>query len=285
MSLSSQNLDAFAEVAKTGSFSRAASRLHITQSALSQRVLNLESDLSTTLIIRDPANLRLTPAGEELLRYHQAKTSLETETLARILGSMSDIGGSVRIGSFSSLTRSVVMPAVSALVKSHQNIHVEILTREVGELRGALARNQVDFILTISEQQKQDIESEMVGFEENVLVESTKFKSVPDVYFDHDPEDETTTTFFRQQKINPGLTLRRAYLDEVYAIIDAVELGWGRAVLPKHLIRDRKNIRIVKDYRPIKSPIYLSRYRQNYYSKLHQMIWKNLIDNMPQHLL
>jgi len=77
MGLSSSHLEAFAAVAQAGGFSKAAKILHLTQSALSQRIMNLEDDLAITLFIRDPSGLRLTPAGDELLRYWQMHHGLE----------------------------------------------------------------------------------------------------------------------------------------------------------------------------------------------------------------
>jgi DNA-binding transcriptional LysR family regulator len=60
MGLQTAQLEAFEEVAKLRNFSKAAKALHITQSALSQRIINLESELEVALFIRDPSGLRLT---------------------------------------------------------------------------------------------------------------------------------------------------------------------------------------------------------------------------------
>jgi DNA-binding transcriptional LysR family regulator len=60
-------LRTFVEVAETGSFSAAAERLNFTQSAVSQQIAALESDLGTSLLTRRP--VRLTEAGERLRRH------------------------------------------------------------------------------------------------------------------------------------------------------------------------------------------------------------------------
>jgi DNA-binding transcriptional LysR family regulator len=73
MGLQTSHLEAFSEVAKLRSFSKAAKVLHVTQSALSQRVMNLESEIGHALFIRDPAGIRLTDEGQELLRYCRSK--------------------------------------------------------------------------------------------------------------------------------------------------------------------------------------------------------------------
>lgn len=47
--------------------------LNITQSALPQRILNLESDLGSTLFIRESSGILLTELGQRMLRYCQMK--------------------------------------------------------------------------------------------------------------------------------------------------------------------------------------------------------------------
>lgn len=59
----------FLEIVKTGSFIRAAANLNITQTAVSARVRVLEEQLDRQLFIRNKAGARLTPAGDQFLRY------------------------------------------------------------------------------------------------------------------------------------------------------------------------------------------------------------------------
>lgn len=59
----------FLEIVKTGSFIRAAENLHVTQTAVSARVRVLEEQLDRQLFVRNKAGARLTPAGDQFLRY------------------------------------------------------------------------------------------------------------------------------------------------------------------------------------------------------------------------
>src|SRR5690348_17469047 len=59
----------FLEIVKTGSFIRAAENLHITQTAVSARIRVLEEQLDRQLFIRNKAGAKLTPAGDQFLRY------------------------------------------------------------------------------------------------------------------------------------------------------------------------------------------------------------------------
>jgi len=71
----------FLAVAANGSFLEAAGRLHVTQSTVSARIQNLESDLGTRLFVRNRSGATLTPSGRRFLRHAQSLVlTLETGT-------------------------------------------------------------------------------------------------------------------------------------------------------------------------------------------------------------
>ncbi len=70
----------FVAVVDTGSFTRAAERLHTSQSGLSRAISRLEDELGVVLLERTTRKLRLTPAGEAL--FSQASASLDRIAVA-----------------------------------------------------------------------------------------------------------------------------------------------------------------------------------------------------------
>ena len=62
------HLRAFVAIADVGGFARAASRLNLTQSAISRQIALLEEELGVRLFDRDGRNVKLTSPGEDLLR-------------------------------------------------------------------------------------------------------------------------------------------------------------------------------------------------------------------------
>ncbi|MEU6479951.1 LysR family transcriptional regulator [Streptomyces sp. NPDC047017] len=76
-----RQLTYFVTVAEELHFGRAADRLHIVQSAVSQQIQRLERDLGAELFDRSPRRVRLTAAGERLLP--QARTVLAAAERAR----------------------------------------------------------------------------------------------------------------------------------------------------------------------------------------------------------
>ena len=73
--MDNQNLKAFITVAEVGSFSDAADRLYLTQSAISKRIALLEQQIGKRLFDRIARQVSLTEAGNELLPRARRKPS------------------------------------------------------------------------------------------------------------------------------------------------------------------------------------------------------------------
>jgi len=85
MKLDARQCEAVLAVIETGSFEQAAAALHLTPSAVSQRVRALEVFLGTPLVIRTRP-CRATPAAQRLLQYLRRVQSLEDDLRAELAG-------------------------------------------------------------------------------------------------------------------------------------------------------------------------------------------------------
>jgi DNA-binding transcriptional LysR family regulator len=282
--LSSIYLDAFFAAARTLNFSLAARELHITQSALSQRIKGLEEELDLTLFIRLSRGVQLTDAGNRLLRYCQARFSLEQEVIDQLKGSSTrgadqGLGGVVRIGGYSSIVRSMVMPALAPLLRDNRKVQVHFQNAEMRQLPELLLTGNVDFIVTDTQLHRVDTETVQLGQEEYVMADSVERPLETETYLDHDPDDPTTAKFFSLQG-GKVPEYRRSFMDEIYAIIDAVALGLGKAVISRHLIARDPRLKIL----PGKSmfvPVMLAYHKQPFYTALQKAAIKELVDRCP----
>lgn len=75
-----RQLAALAAVVEEGSFERAARRLHVTQSAVSQRIKQIEERLGQVLVVRS-LPIRATEAGQQVLKHYRQISLLEQELL------------------------------------------------------------------------------------------------------------------------------------------------------------------------------------------------------------
>ncbi len=284
MGLSSLQLEAFVAAARAGNFSQAAGELHITQSALSQRIKSLEEELHQTLFQRMPRGVRPTDAGMRLLRYCKGRDRLEEELLADLTGSgEAGLGGSLRIAAYSSIVRSVLMPTLAPLLREHPKVQPHVQNAEMRELPELLLSGSVDFVVLDRAFPRSDLEIIKLGEEEIVVIDGREHPAPPGVYLDHDPDDPTTAQYFNQQA-GEVPSFRRAFLDEVYALLDGVALGMGRAVISRHLVDGDPRVVIVEDFRPVRVPVLLHFFRQPFYTQLHEQVVATLCERVPERL-
>lgn len=274
MELPSHEINAFIETAKTQNMTVAAKNLLITQSALSQRIQKLESMLECTLFVRDRAGLKLTDAGHKLLRYAQSVQAIEEEFLVDLKSTSNEIAGNIRIAAYSSILRSLIIPTLAPFLRKNPKVHCEFQSFEVTELEGVLERGEADLVIADYRMNKAHVSERLVGLEEFVVIESSKHKCPADVYLDHGPHDDTTASFFSAQKSAP--TYQRSYMGDVYGILDGVEEGLGRAVMSKHLLKNRKNLKLVSGYKNYSREIVIHHFKRDYLPKLHQHALKEL---------
>lgn len=291
MSLSSGQLDAFAAVARTLHFSRAAKQLGITQSALSQRVANLEDELALSLFARGPTGVRLTEAGARLLRYCQTKDQLESEILADLVaGSTGELAGVVRIAGYSSVIRSVIMPALAPLLREHPRVQAHYLVRETKDLPALLGSGEAEFVIADREITRSGIETVSLGEETHVLVESDSHRGRDSIYLDHDPDDLATQEFLKRlPKGEAGSRsakepIQRTFVADIYGILDGVAQGLGRGVVSKHLLKDYEGIRLVRGAPTQKIPVVAHYHVQPVYPRLHQAVLRELEARCEQRL-
>lgn len=270
MSLSSIYLDAFLACAQHGHFTRAANHLAISQSALSQRIKNLESELAVTLFIRDRSGIRMTDAGTELLRYCRLKESFESESVRHIKNpAAAGLTGVLRVGGYSSIMKPVILPLLAPLLEQNPFIKIYFLSRELSELPVLFKNGEIDFMILDHEIEREDLVAKKIGIERSVLVQKKSYKG-REVYLDHDESDQTTAQYF--SKFKRKQKFERCYYDDCFGIIEAVKLGLGKAVVPFHLIKNDKNIEILDAANEMQTPVFLHHYKQDFYTKLQAAV-------------
>lgn len=91
-------LTAFQTVARTGNLTRAAEALHLSQSALSTQIRNLEEELGVALFARQAKGMRLTRAGETLLPHAETVLEKTTELGRTAMSLREEVAGKLSIG-------------------------------------------------------------------------------------------------------------------------------------------------------------------------------------------
>jgi DNA-binding transcriptional LysR family regulator len=120
------DLLAFVTVAREGSFTRAAARLGVSQSALSHTVRALEARLGIRLLTRTTRSVSPTEAGERLLRTVAPRFEEIEAELAALTELRDKPAGTVRITCAEHAANTVLWPKLSAALADYPDVHIEI---------------------------------------------------------------------------------------------------------------------------------------------------------------
>ena len=122
-------LEAFIAVAEELHFGRAANRLQMAQSPLSQTIRRLERELSVTLFDRSTRSVALTPAGEALLP-HAHRVFEELELARQATRAVSGVFyGTVRIGFSGALNHRTLPPLTRAVRQRYPEVALKLVGR------------------------------------------------------------------------------------------------------------------------------------------------------------
>lgn len=137
----------FYDVAKYGSFSKAAEFTYTTQSAISKSIKKLEDDLETQLFYRKPHGVELTEKGKQLLFYIEKsygnlliaeRIMLEEKNLER---------GKLTIGLPTYISSFFFIDKIAAFHNKYPNIEISLINGSHAYLLELLDKHQIDFMV------------------------------------------------------------------------------------------------------------------------------------------
>src|SRR5688500_9154904 len=135
------------EVARQGSFSAAADALSYTQSAISQQIAALERETGTTLVDRGARGIRLTDAGEALVRHADAILTKICDAEAELEAIAGLRGGRVRLASFATAGSTFVPHAIATFHEQHPEVEILLKESDPEESVPALKAGQLDIAI------------------------------------------------------------------------------------------------------------------------------------------
>jgi len=134
----------FCEVAKHRSFSKTAKSLYMTQPAVSQAIMNLESELGTRLFTRTSKGVNLTNDGRLLYEYVSSAINLINVGEKKLAESRDLLAGEMKIGVGDTISRYYLLPYLEIFHNSSPNINMKIINRTTLELCAMLKSGEID---------------------------------------------------------------------------------------------------------------------------------------------
>ncbi|MCB2251942.1 LysR family transcriptional regulator [Pseudomonas chlororaphis] len=138
-------LRSFVAVVDCANFTRAAERLHLTQSTVSQQVRRLEESLDCQLLDRDQRRVVATAEGERLLGYARRILALNEEASDVLLHQQSE--GVLRLGVPEDFAAERLMPLLSRFGQDHPGVRLEVTSGLGPELTRLYRRGEFDLLL------------------------------------------------------------------------------------------------------------------------------------------
>lgn len=135
------------EVARVGSVRQAAERLNLTPSALLRRIQDVEHDLDAVIFERHTSGMRLTAAGEVLIRWIRAQSA----DLRRVYSQIEELAslqrGEIRIACSQAVSRSFVVREVIDFRNRHPKVNFKIVVTDHSSALRMLIDYDTDIVL------------------------------------------------------------------------------------------------------------------------------------------
>jgi len=236
MSLLSPSLEAFAAVAKHKTVHSAATELHITQTAVTQRIRALESKLGTTLFIRTRRGMMLTPEGEALLRYCHATQELEGEALATIQGAGKETTIRFCITGPTSIMRSRIVTQCFPILQQFPNLLIQFDINDQDTRIRSLRAGESQLAVIQQDDVAPEMEYKSLQPEHYVLVCTPAWQQrtlneiiQTERIIDYDPSDQMTMNYLRHFKLANMAQYDRHFVNrtDMMAMMLAAGLGYG----------------------------------------------------------
>lgn len=265
---------AFVTVAQEGSFTRAAARLGVSQSALSHTIKTLEANLGIRLLTRTTRNVFPTQAGERLYRNISTQMA-EIDAEVQALSDFRDKpAGTIRVTATDHAIRTILWPRLAAFLPRYPDIRVELIC-DYG--LSDISPERYDAGVRFGEQLAQGMIGIRIGPDERFALVGSK------AYFSRNPSPGTPHELVSHQCVNLRLpthgglyvwefkkkggkainvrTNGQLVFNSMYEVLEGAIAGFGLAYVPESLARPHitagRLVRVLEEWCPLWSGYHL----------------------------
>lgn len=154
-----RHINYFLAVAEHGSFTRAASALHVSQPALSQQIRQLEESLGVSLFDRSGRTIRLTDAGE-VWRQYASRALQELGAGKRAIHDVADLTrGSLRVAVTPTFTSYFIGPLMADFYARYPGITLQLQEMPQERMEELLCQDELDVGIAFGGQHASELEA------------------------------------------------------------------------------------------------------------------------------
>ena len=228
-------LRTFVMVSRTGELKKAAQKVHRSQGAVSMQMKRLEELTGNQLMERGNRGIRLTEAGETLLRYSEEMISLSSAALSALSGK--DVSGQLSFGIPTDYAQNFLRFFMPVLANELPNLDAKIVCARSRNLRQQIAEGKLDVAIVADEASPSDealLWSERLVWSAPVCANLEQQTVLPvAVYEDNCIVRDLLLDALRKASIPYRIVFSSPILEN---IATAVEEGFAISLLPESLL-------------------------------------------------
>ncbi|MBL8377830.1 MAG: LysR family transcriptional regulator [Burkholderiales bacterium] len=170
MKIDALGVQAFVAIAEHGGFQRAAASLHLTQTALSRRLMNLEGFLGVRLFERTTRAVELTAIGRDFLPQARRLLTELAAALTEIRESGRALRGDVTLACVPTVGVQFLPQVIRAYAALHPENRIKVLDHASARVAQAVTRREAEFGISISGESAHALDSEILFKDRFVLI-------------------------------------------------------------------------------------------------------------------
>lgn len=247
-------LEIFSKVIELGSFTKAAKRLNMTQSAVSHAISSLETEWGVSLLIRDRRKgISLTEIGKNTLPHIREVLNRMESINQEIALAKSIETGTIRIGTFASASSCLLPKLLVKFQKKHPNIEFKFYEGTYEEITEWLLSGIIDIGFVVEKESNTNFELVPLIKDKMVVAFHAEHKFLHKDTIDiRDIEKESfimptgmyqshVEELFKQAQIKPFI---RFEVHDCNTIANMVQEGLGITIGPELFLKTQQNIKI-----------------------------------------
>lgn len=248
MKIDFDGVQAFVAVAELGGFSKAASELHITQTALTRRIQKLEAYLGLRLLDRTTRRVDLTAVGRDFLPQARAIVQEMTAAVDRLKDMSLRARGHFTLACIPSMTSHVLPKVIQQYAGQYPDNRIRLLDGASHEVRDAVLAGQAELGIAVQGEKHPDLAETVLLADPLVFIcraphplqarRSVTWADMRDADLIGVSSFTATRVFMDYQLAKRGIRLHGNYEVQHHATaVNFVAAGVGSAILPSSTFR------------------------------------------------
>ena len=224
MSVKLESYRVFKEVAEVGNITAAAQALYISQSAVSQSIKQLESDLQTRLFSRNSRGVTLTAEGKMLYEYVRSAMGLLETGEEKLSQSRQLQVGHLTIGASDTVTSQFLLPYLDRFHRQYPGVHIQIVSGRSHKVLGLLRSGKVDIAFASTPSDTSSLDIYPCFDTHSIFVAGAEYPCDFDHIYSLD-EIAAFPLILLERKASSRLYLERYFLQNGLRLNPEIELG------------------------------------------------------------